>query len=122
MKSISFITTITVCEPGSTTNCQSIDGIEVDTGSYGLRLMASVLTLSLPAMAAANGNSLVECMQFVGGYSWGPVARVDVQVAGESASSVPVQLIGDPAFPTCRPIVRARVPRKTRSRRSAPTA
>ena len=33
-------TTITVCAPGSSTNCQTIDHIEVDTGSYGLRILA----------------------------------------------------------------------------------
>jgi hypothetical protein len=94
-----LFTTVTVCLPGSTTNCQTIDGIEVDTGSYGLRLMASVLTLSLPVSTASNGNSLVECTAFVDGFSWGPVALVDLKVSGESASSVPVQLIGDSRFP-----------------------
>ena len=40
-------TTVTVCVPGTTT-CQTIDNIQVDTGSYGLRLLSPVLTLSLP--------------------------------------------------------------------------
>jgi hypothetical protein len=40
-------TTVTICVPGTTT-CQTIDNIQVDTGSYGLRVLASVLTLSLP--------------------------------------------------------------------------
>jgi hypothetical protein len=92
-------TTVTVCVPGTTT-CQTIDNIQVDTGSFGLRLLAQVVTLSLPVTTAANGNALVECTEFVDGYSWGPVALVDVQIAGESASSVPVQLIGDPRYPT----------------------
>ncbi len=92
-------TTITVCVPGTTT-CQTIDNIQVDTGSFGLRLLAPALTLSLPVTTAANGNALVECTQFVDGYSWGPVALVEVQIAGETASSLPVQLIGDPRYPT----------------------
>ncbi len=91
-------TTVTVCVPGSTTECQTIDNIQVDTGSYGLRLLASVLTLALPISVASNGNSLVECTQFVDGYSWGPVATADIQVSGESASSVPIQVIGDTNF------------------------
>lgn len=91
-------TTITVCVPGTTT-CQTIDNIQVDTGSFGLRLLAPALTLSLPVTTAANGNALVECTQFVDGYSWGPVALVEVQIAGETASSLPVQLIGDPRYP-----------------------
>jgi len=95
-----LFTTVTVCVPGSTTNCQTIDNIQVDTGSYGLRLLAPVVTLSLAVQPAAVGNSLVECTQFADGYSWGPVALVDLQIAGESASSVPVQLIGDSRFPS----------------------
>jgi hypothetical protein len=91
-------TTVTICVPGSTTQCQTIDNIQVDTGSYGLRVLASVLTLSLPVAAAADGNSLVECTQFVDGYSWGPVASADMTIAGESARSLPVQVIGSSAF------------------------
>ena len=93
-----LFTTVTVCVPGSTTSCQTIDHIQVDTGSYGLRLLAPVLTLSLPVTTASDGNSLVECTQFVDGYSWGPVASADIQVAGETASSVPIQVIGSSTF------------------------
>ncbi len=93
-------TTVTVCVPGSTTQCQTVDSVLVDSGSYGLRLLAPALTLSLPVAAAPDGNSLAECTVFAVGYSWGPVAAVDVHIAGELASSVPVQLIGDSRFPT----------------------
>jgi Protein of unknown function (DUF3443) len=94
-----LFTTVTVCVPG-TSNCQTIDHIQVDTASYGLRILAPVLTLSLPVQTAAAGSALVECTQFVDGYSWGPVALADVQISGESASSVPVQIIGDANFST----------------------
>jgi Protein of unknown function (DUF3443) len=95
-------TTITVCFPGSVVNCQTIDHIEVDTGSYGLRILAPVMnaTLNLPVQLASSGNSLVECTQFVDGYSWGPVVLADVQIGGESAASLPIQSIGDPRFTT----------------------
>ena len=95
-------TTITVCAPGSKTNCQTIDHIEVDTGSYGLRILASVMntTLNLPVQMASSGNSLLECTQFVDGYSWGPVVLGDVQIGGESAASLPIQSIGDSRFTT----------------------
>ena len=72
-----LFTTVTLCVPGSTTSCQTIDHIQVDTASFGLRILAPVLTLSLPVKAAANGDSLVECTQFVGAYSWGPVAAAE---------------------------------------------
>jgi Protein of unknown function (DUF3443) len=94
-----LFTTVTVCAPGSTTNCQTIDNIQVDTGSYGLRILAPVLTITLPLQTTSGGGTLVECTAFADGYSWGPVATADVQVSGESASSVPVQVIGSASFP-----------------------
>jgi Protein of unknown function (DUF3443) len=95
-----LFTSVTVCVPGSTTSCQTIDHIQVDTGSYGLRLLAPVLTLTLPVETLSNGNSLLECTQFVEGYSWGPIATADVQIVGETAKSLPVQVIGDTRFTT----------------------
>jgi hypothetical protein len=96
-----LFTTITVCAPGSTTSCQTIDHIQVDTGSYGLRLLAPALTLTLPVETLANSsNSLVECTQFADGFSWGPVVTADMQIAGETAKSLPVQVIGESRFPT----------------------
>ena len=92
-------TTVTLCLPGTST-CQTIDNIQVDTGSYGLRILAPVLTLSFRVAALSNGSALVECTSFVDGYSWGPVAVADVQISGESASSVPVQIIGDSRYPS----------------------
>jgi hypothetical protein len=91
-------TTVTVCVPGSTTDCQVIDHIQVDTQSVGLRIMASVLNLALPGQLATGGNSLAECTVFADGFSWGPIALADVQISGESAGSVPIQILGDSAF------------------------
>ena len=96
---IPFIT-ITICAPGSSSNCQTIDHIQVDTGSTGLRILSSVLSasLSLPQQQDASGNPVVECVQFADGFSWGPVKMADLRIAGEQASSLPVQIIGDSAF------------------------
>jgi Protein of unknown function (DUF3443) len=93
-----LFTTITLCVPGSTTECQTIDHIQIDTASYGLRILSEVLTLSLPVQAATNGNALLECTQFADGFSWGPVEQADVQIAGESAASAAIQVIGDPRY------------------------
>jgi len=95
------LVSVTVCAPGSSSNCQTIDNVLVDTGSSGLRLLSSALSaLSLPQQVDASGNALAECIQFVGGFSWGSVRLADMQVAGEQARSLPVQIIGDPAFPS----------------------
>lgn len=94
--------TITVCAPGSSTNCVQIPNVEVDTGSYGLRIISSVLSStfigSLTPVNASNGSPLVECTQFVDGISWGPIVLADVHVGGESASSIPIQVMGDASF------------------------
>lgn len=92
-------TSVTICVPGSTTQCQTIDGILVDTGSYGLRIENSVLTLSLPQQKDSSNNPIVECGEFGSGFTWGPVQTVDFTIAGESAKSMPIQVMGSPSFP-----------------------
>lgn len=92
---------VTVCTPGSTTECQTIDHVQVDTGSSGLRLVASALspTLALPQKTDSTGDTIAVCAQFVDGYSWGSLRLADIQIAGEVAHGVAVQVIGDSAFP-----------------------
>ena len=100
----SFVS-VKVCVPGTST-CKTIDHIEVDTGSTGLRIMSSVLAaapaITLPAEKDGSGNPLAECLQFADGTSWGSLATADIQlpVSTEAASSLHVQVIGDPAYPT----------------------
>jgi Protein of unknown function (DUF3443) len=86
---------VKVCVPGTST-CQTIDHVEVDTGSIGLRLISTVVTISLPALKDSSNNPLAECLQFADGTSWGSLATADVTLptSGESAKSVNVQLIG----------------------------
>ncbi|MGH9486384.1 MAG: DUF3443 family protein [Terriglobales bacterium] len=92
-----LFTTVTVCVPG-TTNCTTINNVLVDSGSYGLRLLDSQLAnLPLPASNAPGGNPLYECAQYVSSYTWGSVATADVKIGGETASSVPIQVIQDQA-------------------------
>ncbi|GAC1518689.1 MAG: DUF3443 domain-containing protein [Collimonas sp.] len=94
--------TLTICQPGSTTQCQTIDHILVDTGSSGLRIMSSVLAgnTALPSVTSANGNPVAECARFADGYSWGSVKQADLRIAGEVASGISVHIIGDSAFPS----------------------
>jgi len=99
--------TVTVCAPGSTTQCATVDHVLLDTGSYGLRLLKSkVLALGLPSVpiaADANGTpagDAAECYAFVLGAVWGPLASADVLIGGEKADSVNVQLIDDGSPPS----------------------
>ncbi len=98
--------TVTVCVPGSTTQCQTINHVTLDTGSSGLRIVSSVLTISLPPALDSSGNPLDECLTFLDGYVWGPVAAADITITGtgETASNVPVQITipstSNPPVPT----------------------
>jgi hypothetical protein len=87
---------VTVCRPGTTT-CQTIDHVLLDTGSYGLRLLASQMssTLALPAVTTASGADAGECGKFISGYTWGAVRQADVKMADEVASGISIQVIGD---------------------------
>lgn len=91
-----IFTSLTVCVP-STSSCQTINNVLVDTGSYGLRLLSSTgggaLTLSLPTQNGTHGNPMGECAEFVSGFTWGRVVTADVKIASEQASGVPVQVI-----------------------------
>lgn len=93
--------TVTVCAPGSTTACTTIDHVFVDTGSYGLRIFDSAAaSLNLPAIdlradAASNtpAGPGAECYPFVLGAVWGKMAQADLHIGGETAPSLPIQLI-----------------------------
>ncbi len=92
----SFVS-VTLCEPG-TSNCQTIDHILVDTGSIGLRVLESEVTLKLAAAAGSAGKSLAECSPFVSGTSWGPVRVADVKLGGETATNLRIQLVGEATY------------------------
>jgi hypothetical protein len=89
---------LTICAPG-TTNCKTIDHVLVDTGSWGLRVFASQLpaSMNLPQQRDGSGNLVAECMQFFDGYTWGSVKLADLQIGGEKAASLPIQVI-DPSY------------------------
>ncbi|SAK67060.1 lipoprotein [Caballeronia pedi] len=92
-------TSVTICVPGTST-CQTIDNIQVDTGSHGLRVLASALDPSIALPLVASGNAIVaECAVFGSGYTWGAVRQADVRLAGQVAGSTSVQLIADSAVP-----------------------
>jgi len=94
---------VTVCSPGSAANCQTIDHIQVDTGSTGLRLISSVVTASLvlPNLRDASGAPIADCVQFADGTAvWGSVRTADIRIADAKASSASIQIIGDSLFPT----------------------
>jgi len=93
-------TSVTICVPGSAT-CQVVDNVLVDTGSIGLRLLSSAVTISLPAITDSSNNTLMDCVSFVDlSYLWGSVNVADVKLGtSEVATSTPLQIINASAAP-----------------------
>jgi hypothetical protein len=92
---------VTVCAPGTAT-CQTIDNIQVDTMSFGLRLVgtaASQVLSTLPVQTDGSGHQIAECAIFADGFTWGTIRTADVRIGGESASSVPINILGDMSLP-----------------------
>jgi hypothetical protein len=91
---------VTLCTPGSATACQTVDHMQVDTGSTGVEFVAEALNGSaMPATLQdpATGAPLLECVQFADGYTWGSMVVADVTIGGRRLASIPVHLIGDAA-------------------------
>ena len=85
---------ITVCQHG-TTSCTPVNNVLVDTGSIGLRVLSSALGSVTLSQILQSNSALLECIQYGDtSYSWGPMALADVQIAGEQASNIPVQVLG----------------------------
>jgi len=94
-------TSVTVCQSGNASLCQTIDHVLVDTGSTGLRLLHSVLNpaLNLGTVTAASGRPLLNCIQFVdNSHAFGRVATADVTLGPKIAANLPIQIIADPAY------------------------
>jgi Protein of unknown function (DUF3443) len=94
----------TICSPGSTSNCVTVDHLLVDTGSYGVRVLQSALgSLSLPGLNASNGSQAYNCVAFADlSFLWGPVMKASVTLSGETANNIPIQVISSSpgAIPT----------------------
>ncbi len=93
---------VTLCNPGTTTNCVVISHVLLDTGSYGLRLFQSAITAANAAQGKSvtptpitNGSStLAECVTYGDNSSqWGPVAYATVQMGNEAFVKVPILVI-----------------------------
>jgi hypothetical protein len=88
-------TNVIVCQP-NTSSCQTISDVLVDTGSYGLRLFSSALSVSL-APQTSGGSPIGECVFFGSLTTWGSVQLADLRLGGEPLVQVPVQVI-NPVF------------------------
>jgi Protein of unknown function (DUF3443) len=103
--------TVTVCaanvQGGS--QCVTVDRMILDTGSTGVRVMASAIGNAFIARLAAqtgatddaSGNApIAQCATFGSGFTWGSIKRATVTMGGETSTVMPIQVIGDGAFTT----------------------
>jgi hypothetical protein len=92
---------VRICAPGSTTICQTINNIQLDTGSFGLRVASSAFSASLlnalpPSTVGSNNAQLAECATFADGFTWGTVRTATISIGGETTTTaIPLQIIGD---------------------------
>jgi hypothetical protein len=102
---------VTICIPGGqgSNQCATIDHMQLDTGSVGVRVLSSTLgsalAASLPTQTGATddptGNaSIAECAVFGSGYTWGSIKRADVTIGSKVASNMPIQVIADGKYST----------------------
>jgi hypothetical protein len=83
---------VTICTPG-TNNCQTINDILLDTGSYGLRIFSQALSVPLSQVSNSSG-SIAECIVFGDGSAlWGPVQMAGVILGNEPAVQIPIQVV-----------------------------
>ena len=88
------------CTPGTTT-CAVVHHIQVDTGSFGLRVFKTALdaasgssVVPTPAIVAGTSDAAFECVQYADGYTFGSVSLVDVQIGSRILHNVRIQLTG----------------------------
>lgn len=84
---------VTVCEPGNTGNCQTINDILLDTGSSGLRIFKDVLLVPLEQVTDGS-DAVAECVQYGdSSATWGPVKTAGLILGGEPAIKLRMQVI-----------------------------
>jgi hypothetical protein len=74
--------------------------------SFGLRLVSTAVSQvlgSLPHQTTDGGtaNQIAECQKFADDtFTWGSVRAADIKISGETASNIPVHILGDLASST----------------------
>jgi hypothetical protein len=87
-------TSITICATG-TTNCTTVNNVDIDTASFGLRIFGSQLRGLGIVPNTDDGDEVGECAFFGSGSTWGAISTVDVVIAGEPKITIPIQVIDD---------------------------
>jgi hypothetical protein len=105
---------VTFCVPGKqgASQCATVDHMVLDTGSNGVRVVASALGAAfagkLPMQTGASNDStgkaaIAQCALFASGFTWGSMRAADVTIGKKTASGIPIQLIGDSTLAAWKP-------------------
>jgi hypothetical protein len=100
---------VTFCVPGKqgASQCATVDHMLLDTGSVGVRVIASALGAAfagkLPSQTGASNDTtskaaIAQCALFASGYTWGSTRGADVTIGKKTASGISVQVIGDSTY------------------------
>jgi hypothetical protein len=88
--------TVTICQPG-TNNCDTVNNVLLDTGSFGLRIFGSLLPNTNNSLTAvtSSGSNVSECVTYADGTgNWGPIKLANVTLNTTTTTSpVPIQII-----------------------------
>ena len=89
---------VQICAPSGA--CQTIPDVLVDTGSVGLRLLGSQVTVTARAARwTIAATHLYNCVQFLdNSFLWGAVAPATIVLGGETTIPTSVQVIANPSF------------------------
>ncbi len=94
--------TVTICSPG-TNACTTIDHMQVDTGSTGVRILHDALSgtaVPQPVIDPTTMLPLMECYLYADGWTWGSMDVVDITIGTRTISNFVLDVIGDPAAGT----------------------
>ncbi|BCZ78633.1 hypothetical protein PTKU64_23080 [Paraburkholderia terrae] len=105
---------VTFCVPGKqgASQCATVDHMLLDTGSVGVRVIASALgqafSSKLPSQTGAgndttNKAAIAQCALFASGFTWGSMRAADVTIGKKTASGIPIHLIGDSSLAAWKP-------------------
>lgn len=100
------LVSVTICSPNhsSSSECQTISNILLDTGSFGLRIFSSAIASNVVLTAEtvtinSTAYKVGVCQAFGTGADWGAVQNADVIMGNQTATNIPIQVINHSSTP-----------------------
>jgi hypothetical protein len=103
--------TVNICSSTNESQCDTINNVLLDTGSYGLRIFASLLPNNNSGESLApiliDDSAIAECVTYGDGtQNWGPIKLANVSLNNnQTTTAIPIQILDSTAFVTGENIV-----------------